>query len=86
MLNELMELLKNPLVIKVLVGYWVFSAFIGKMPSPAVVQAAFAESGRKINPITFLFYQWLFAGLHGLSGNLDRAAVAFKVPGAKEGE
>lgn len=67
-MTELTSLLSNPLIWKVLGCYWVFSAAVGAMPTP--------EKGSN------LFYVWAFRFLHGLSGNLNRAAVALKVPGA----
>jgi hypothetical protein len=70
MLNELTSLLANPLIWKVLGAYWVFSAAIGAMPTPQ------QDSSR--------VYVWAFRFGHGLSGNLNRAAVALKVPGAQE--
>lgn len=68
-MNAITDLLANPLVWKVLGGYWVFSAAIGAMPTPATSS----------NP----FYVWAFRFGHGLAGNLNRAAVALKVPGAE---
>lgn len=78
MLSALMELLTNPLVLKVLVGYWVYSALVGALPSPAEFSAAVSSPGRQ------LIYRFVFAALHGFSGNLNRAAIALKVPGAEE--
>jgi len=70
-LNTITDLLANPLFWKVLISYWVFSAAVGAMPTP--IQGS------------SLFYQFLFRFLHGLSGNLNRAAVALKVPGSNGG-
>lgn len=67
-MTELTSLLSNPLVWKVLLSFWVFSAAVGAMPTPK----------KGSSP----FYVWAFRFLHGLSGNLNRAAVALKVPGA----
>lgn len=66
-MNGLVELLSNPLFWKILISYWVFSAAVGAMPTPQQ-----SSSG---------FYIWGFRFLHGLSGNLNRAAVALKIPG-----
>jgi hypothetical protein len=65
---EITSLLANPLVWKVLGAYWVFSAAVGALPTP--------DKGS--SP----FYIWVFRFSHGLSGNLNRAAIALKVPGA----
>lgn len=62
------ELLANPLFWKILLSYWVFSAAIGAMPTP------------KADGSTL--YMFIFRFGHALSGNLNRAAVALKVPGA----
>lgn len=74
MLQDLINLLTNPLVLKVLIGYWVFSAFVGALPAPEQIP-------QKSFWFVF-FYKITFGFLHGLSGNLNRAALAFKVPGA----
>jgi hypothetical protein len=68
--QSLMDLLSNPLVWKVLIAYWVFSAAVGALPTPEV-------SGNK-------FYVFLFRFAHGISGNLTRAAVALHVPAAED--
>lgn len=65
----MMEIISNPLVWKVLVAYWVFSAAVGALPTP--------------NEKSALWYVFLFRFSHGLSGNLNRAAVTLKVPGAE---
>jgi hypothetical protein len=70
MSQGLIDLLSNPLVWKVLFSYWVFSAAVGAMPTPEA-------SGNK-------FYIFLFRFAHGVSGNLNRAAVALHVPAADE--
>lgn len=69
MLNDLASFLSNPVVWKVLAFYWVFSAVIGALPTPK-------QDSRGLYVFAFRFG-------HGLSGNLNRAAVALKVPGAK---
>lgn len=70
--ESLIDLLGNPLVWKVIVGYWIFSAFIGALPTPEA-------SSYKI-------YQFAFRFSHLLSGNVNRAAIVFKVPGAEAEE
>jgi hypothetical protein len=65
-----MDLLSNPLVWKVLVAYWVFSAAVGAMPTPDA-------NGSK-------GYIFLFRFAHGISGNLNRAAVVLHVPSADD--
>jgi hypothetical protein len=79
-MEGILELVGNPLVWKILITYWVFSAIVGAFPSPAEVK----EVKPDIGPISLLAYKTVFSALHGLSGNLSRAAVAFKVPGAKD--
>ncbi|GEM_PF-3151539 len=72
-MNEVAQLLGNPLVMKLLkwlLAYWVYSAAVGAMPMPQP-----GGSG---------FYKWAFAFLHGVAGNVNRALVAMKVPGAQE--
>jgi hypothetical protein len=71
-MQEIAQLLANPLVIKLLkwlLAYWVFSAAVGALPMPQ-------EGGHA-------FYRWAFAFLHGISGNVSRALIALKVPGAQ---
>ncbi len=68
--SGLMDLIGNPLVWKILLSYWIFSAAVGALPTPT------ADS----HPA----YQFLFRFAHGLSGNLNRAALSFKVPGAPD--
>lgn len=70
-MNEIVSLFSNPLVWKLLVSYWVVSAFVGALPTPK----------ENSNP----FYQWAFRFCHILAGNLNRAAVKFQVPGADAG-
>lgn len=69
-LSQLHELLMNPVVWKVLVAYWVFSAFVGALPTPTDKSPA--------------IYRFFFRFAHGLSGNLNRAALSFKIPGASD--
>lgn len=79
-MESLVQLLSNPLVLKVLIGYWIFSAFVSKMPSPNDVVKVKPD----IAPMTLLVYQTVFGFLHGIAGSVSRAAIAFKVPGAVE--
>lgn len=67
-MNSITDLLANPLVWKVLGAYWVFSAAVGALPTPL-------QSDSRL-------YQFFFRFCHALSGNVNRAAVALKVPGA----
>jgi hypothetical protein len=67
-MSSFTELITNPLFWKILACYWVFSAAIGAMPTPKV-------DGSQ-------WYQFVFRFGHILSGNVNRAAVALKVPGA----
>jgi hypothetical protein len=68
--QSLIELLNNPLLYVVLGAYWLFSAAVGAMDTPAMTDPEWKR--------------YAFRFLHRLAGNLNRAAVAFKVPGAKE--
>lgn len=69
MYHDLTELLTNPLLWKVIGCYWLFSAAVSPMPMP--------------KPTSSSFYVWFFGFMHALSGNLNRAAVALRVPGAE---
>lgn len=69
---DLFSFLQNPVLWKVLLVYWIFSAAVGAMPMPHD-----KSSG---------FYRWFFAFVHSLAGNLNRAAVALKAPGAQNGQ
>lgn len=69
-MNAITELLSNRLVWEAIAGYWLFSAAVGAMPTP--IQGG---SG---------WYQFLFRFGHALAGNVSRAAVALKVPGAQD--
>jgi hypothetical protein len=64
----MIEFLSNPLVWKVIIAYWIFSSAVGAMPTPLQTSS--------------LWYIFFFRFLHGLAGNLNRAAVSLKVPGA----
>jgi hypothetical protein len=69
-IQSLVALVSNPLFWKVLVGYWIFSALIGPLPRPT-------EQSSQL-------YRYLFGVLHSIAGNINRAALAFKLPGAQE--
>lgn len=66
MLQELISLLQNPLLWKILISYWVFSAVVGALPDP---------NGNK-------WYRFFYGFMHGLAANIMTAARQFKVPGA----
>ena len=68
MFSGITDLLSNPLIWKALGAYWVFSAAVGALPTPTTNSSP--------------FFVWFFRFGHGLAGNLNRAAVALKVPGA----
>ena len=68
-MTSLTELLSNRVFWEVIIGYWIFSAAVGAMPTP--------EQGSSMG------YKFLFRFGHILSGNVSRAAVALKVPGAQ---
>lgn len=67
MFTSIAELLSNPLFWKILLSYWTFSAAVGALETP--------DTGSSKT------YRFFFRFLHALSGNLNRAAIAFKVPG-----
>ena len=71
-MTDFMALLHNPIFWAAIGGYWVFSAAVGALEAPT------ANSGPG--------YKFVFRFLHGLSGNLNRAAMTFKVPGAPEAQ
>lgn len=77
-LSSLVGVLSNPLVLKALFAYWLYSAFVGALPSPEVLSQHVKSWG------WMLLYRTVFGFLHGLSGNLSRAAVALRVPGAQQ--
>lgn len=72
MYQGIVDLLANPLVWKILITYYIFSAIVGAMPTPD-------SNGNK-------FYMFLFRFMHILAGNISRAAIQFKVPGAQAPE
>lgn len=65
MITTLTQFLANPVVWKVVVGYWIFNAATTALPLP---------NGNK-------FYQFVYAFFHTLAGNLDKAAKSFNLPG-----
>lgn len=67
MFSSIAEFLANPLVWKIILGYWTFSAIVGALETPDTRSSK--------------LYRFAFRFLHGMSGNLNRAAVALKVPG-----
>lgn len=69
-MNNLSDLLASRIFWEVIFSYWIFSAVVGGMPTPKVNSSE--------------AYIWAFRSLHIFSGNLSRAAVALKVPGAQE--
>lgn len=69
MLTSLTDLLANPLVWKILFSFYIFSAIVGAMPTPKTD--------------SHMAYQFLFRFMHILAGNLNRAAISLKVPGAQ---
>ncbi len=69
-MNSLMEIISNPLVWRILICYYVFSAAVGALPTP--------------NTDTNQFYQFFFRFSHILAGNITRAALTLKVPGATD--
>lgn len=67
-MSSLTELLANRTFWEVILGYWIFMAGVGALPTPLKDSS--------------MAYQFLFRFCHILSGNVNRAAVALKVPGA----
>lgn len=70
--QSLVDLLANPVVLKVIFAFWIYSAFVGALPTP--------EAG------SYKIYQFFFRFAHLLSGNLNRAAIVFKIPGVEPEE
>jgi hypothetical protein len=68
-MQDLINLLHNKWLWILFGGYWVLMAAVGALPMPE------EGSGK--------FYKFTFAFLHGFSANINRAAVALKVPGAQ---
>ena len=69
-MTDFLALLHNWVFWTMLGGYWVFSAAVGAMETPSTT------SGPK--------YRFLFRFAHLLAGNITRAAMAFKIPGAEQ--
>lgn len=67
-MDAVKSLLANPLLWKILLAYWAFSAAVDALPAPKE-----ASSG---------FYQFTFTFAHSLAGNVKRAATTFNLPGA----
>lgn len=67
-MQELLQLLANPLFWGVMAGYWLFSAAVGSLETPTMADSK--------------LYRFFFRFLHRLAGNLNRAAIQFKIPGA----
>lgn len=65
-MDSLSHLVHDALAWKVIVGYWIFSSMTTALPLPD-------GNGPKS-------YQFLYAFLHSLAGNVDRAASAFHLP------
>lgn len=77
LIQELINLLKDPMAIKVLITivvtvivYFLFSAAVGAMEMPD------ANSSKR--------YRFWFRFCNRLAGNLDRAAKALHIPGADD--
>jgi len=68
-MNSLSELLASRIFWEVIAGYWIFTAAVGALPTPMV-------GGPQL-------YMFVFRFGHILAGNMNRAAVALKVPGAQ---
>lgn len=68
-MNDVLGFISNPVVWKAILAYWLFSSAVGALPTP--------EQGDS------KLYQFAFRFAHGLAGNLNRAAVALKVPGSQ---
>lgn len=68
-MNSIAEFLANPLLWKVIAGYWLFNALVTALPQ------ADAQSNKA--------YQFVYRFMHTLAGNVDRAAQKFSVPGAQ---
>lgn len=67
-LNEVFSFLSNPLLWKVVLAYWLFNSLVDALPLP---------NGSE-------FYRFVYRFLHGVAGNLNRAAQKLNVPGAQQ--
>ncbi len=77
-MNDLIKLLEQPIVWKVLLSYFLYSSVVRALPSPGRAAPTDSVSLK----ILYGLYQFLYAVLHSLAANFDRVAIAFKVPGA----
>jgi len=66
-MDALKTLLETPIFWKIVIGYWIFNAAVDSLPAP---------NGNKV-------YQFVYGFFHSLGGNVRRAAVGFRVPGAQ---
>lgn len=48
--------------------YWIFSALVGSLDTPSTDSKS--------------WYKFLFRFLHSIAGNINRAAITFRVPGS----
>jgi len=76
-IQEIVKVLSHRAIWELFGAYYILMAIIGGMPTPEVQNghATWKASG---------WYQWLFRSLHLLAGNINRAAVALKVPGSAQ--
>jgi hypothetical protein len=65
-MNSIAEFLANPLVWKMLIGYWLFASAVGALPELKADSPA--------------WYAFTFRFLHGFAGNLKSAATRFNLP------
>ena len=65
-MNSIAEFLANPLVWKMLIGYWLFASAVGALPD--------------LTPNSSALYSFFYRFLHGFAGNLKSAATRFNVP------
>lgn len=75
------DLISQPIFWKLLLGYWAFSALVGAIPSPDKVTQYGVKPG-----VGLLIYSTIFGFLHFFAGSLNRAALAFKLPGAPDAD
>jgi len=68
-MQDLIQAMTNPHVWIVVCAYWLFSAFVGALEAPD-------QNSSKL-------YRFVFRFLHLLAGNVNRAAMQFKVPGVE---
>jgi hypothetical protein len=65
-MSGLADFFSNPLLWKIVVGYWIFNAAASSLPEP---------NGNKL-------YQFAYRFIHTLAGNVDKAAAKFQLPGS----